>query len=148
MGNNSSHFGGVWTVQVDKNKSPEQYIKDVEAKFVVPPLIREDFPDFVKLLFEAESMDQEEREYWLQIMAVMTEDQVVKLRDILVKEKNQLEELDRKYEREINRLEKRIPPLDQETIKKRVQAIKAKESVSREEEESEAEDVLKQLEGL
>ena len=138
----------IGSVQVDKNKSAEQYIKDVEDTYIIPPLIRDNFPDMVKLLFEAESMDNEEREYWLQIMAVMTEPQVVKLRDILVNEKKQLEALDQKYDKEMNRLSKKRPDIDEDAMKKRLAKIRKKESKYRTKEEEEAERLLNKLENL
>ncbi len=137
-----------FSVQVDKNKPAEQYIKDVEDKYIIPPLIRENFPNMVKLLFETESMDDEEREYWLQIMAVMTEEQVVKLRDILVNEKEQLEALDKKYSKEKERLSAGRPPIDEDAMKKRLAKIKEEEGQYKEKEKEKAEKLLEKLENL
>jgi hypothetical protein len=147
MSDDNTSFS-ISSVKVDKNKSAEQYIQDVENKYIIPPLIREKFADIVKLLFEAESMDNEEREYWLQIMAVMTEDQVVKLRDILVNEKTQLEALDSKYNQEMNRLSGGRPEIDRDAMKARLSKIREKESANRTEEEKEADKLLRELENL
>lgn len=137
---------GVSGVQIDKNKSAEQYIKEVEAKYIVPPLVREKFSDLVKLIYETESMDLEEREYWLQIMPIMSEEQVVKLRDILVNEKEQLEKLDNEYSNGTSRMEKKVmPEIDEAKMKEKMAEIKAAEEHSEKREESEAEAVLKKL---
>ncbi len=132
-----------------KNKTAEQYIKDVEGKYIVPPLIREKFPDLVKLIFETESMNEEEREYWLQIMPIMTEEQIVKLRDIMVKERDQLAKLDEEYNKEMSRI-KGAPAkeIDQDAMKKRLAKIKKEEKSSMKEEEEKASKLLKKLESL
>ena len=132
---------------VDKNKSPEKYIEEAEATYIVPALVREKFPDLIKLIYETESMNQEEREYWLQIMPIMSEEQIVKFRDILVNEKQQLAKLDAEYESEMNRINSG-QKVDQEALQKKMEAMKKEES-SHEEEEKEAEaELLKKLENL
>jgi len=37
-------------ITVDPNKTPEQYIQDAEAKYIVPALVRDKFPDLIKSL--------------------------------------------------------------------------------------------------
>lgn len=133
----------------NKNKTAEQYIKDVEEKYIVPPLIREKFPDLIKLIFETESMNEEEREYWLQIMPILTEEQIVKLRDIMVKEKNQLAKLDEEYKNEMARIKGRPPrEIDQESVREELARIKEEEKRSMREEEDKASKLLKKLEKL
>ena len=84
-------------IVVDKNKTAEQYLIEAESFYIVPKLIREKFPDLIKLIFETESMNTEEREYWLQIMPIMSEDQITKFQGILLNEKNQLAKLDQEF---------------------------------------------------
>ncbi len=146
-----SSQGKVFTggVVVDKNKSQEQYMADVEGKFIVPQLIREKFPDLVKLIFETESMNEEEREYWLQIMPIMTEDQIVKFREILVNEKNQLEKLDKEYEQEVSKIDNKYSPqIDEEALKNRLNEIKEREKAQESSEKAEEEELLSQLENM
>lgn len=81
-------------IEVHSNKPAEEYTAEIEEKYIVPDLIREQFPSLIKMIYETESMNAEEREYWLQIMPIMTEEQIVKLKDILVKEKTQLAALE------------------------------------------------------
>ena len=136
-------------VIVDKSKSNEQYIKDVEAKYIVPRLIRDNFPDLVKLIYETESMNQEEREYWLQIMPIMSEDQIVKFRDILVNEKEQLAKLDSEYEQEMARLNKNKPkPIDEAKMKAKMETIAKEEEAHEETETSKEAELLKALEDM
>ncbi|MBT4917120.1 hypothetical protein HN709_04300 [Candidatus Peregrinibacteria bacterium] len=137
-------------IVIDKNKSQEQYMVEAEGKYIVPKLVREKFPDLVKLIYETESMNAEEREYWMQIMPIMTEEQIVKFREILVNEKEQLSKLDKEYESEVSRINKTqaAPPIDEEKLKKKLAQIKEAEKSEEEAEKSEEEELLKQLEGM
>lgn len=135
-------------IVIDKNKSQEQYIKEAEEKYIIPALVREKFPDLVKLIYETESMNDEEREYWMQIMPIMTEEQIVKFREILVNEKDQLAKLDNEYEQEMSRISAPTPPIDEEKLKEKMAEIKKKEKVGEEAEKAKEAELLKQLEGM
>jgi len=148
-GSTATVVGSNTDVKVDKSKSPEQYIAEVESKYIVPPLVRDKFTDLVKLIYETESMDAEEREYWLQIMPIMSEDQVVKLRDILVNEKVQLEKLDQNYKSEVSNIGNRaVPEIDEQQMKEKMTQIKSAESASEQSEQAEEAALLKQLNDL
>lgn len=138
-------------IVVDKNKSQEQYITDAEAKYIVPAIVREKFPDLVKLIYETESMNEEEREYWLQIMPIMSEDQIVKFREILVNEKDQLAKLDTEYNQEISRIDAPKPaaqPIDEAKRLEEAAKIKAAENAQQTKETGEEEALLGQLNSL
>lgn len=133
---------------IDKNKSAEQYVKDAEAAYIIPALVREKFPDLVKLIYETESMNEDEREYWMQILPIMTEDQIVKFRGILVNERDQLAKLDQEYQQEVSGIGKPVVELDEVKMKEKIQEIKQAESVSEEQEAKQEEELLKKLQGL
>ncbi|NIA02525.1 MAG: hypothetical protein GWP15_04015 [Nitrospirae bacterium] len=135
-------------IVIDKNKAQEQYVKEAEEKYIIPALVREKFPDLVKLIYETESMNNEEREYWMQIMPIMTEEQIVKFREILVNEKDQLAKLDNEYEQEVGRINAPAPEIDEEKLKKKMAEIEKKEKVDEEAEKVKEKELLKQLEGL
>lgn len=136
-------------IVVDRNKAAEQYLKEAEAKYIVPSLVREKFPDLVKLIYETESMNTEEREYWLQIMPIMTEDQISKFREILVNEKNELSKLDNEYQTEMQKLnQKRPQEIDPEALKNKIQTIKKAEASQEGVEQKQEEDLLNQLDKL
>jgi hypothetical protein len=145
--------GGATTVSgdgivINKDKTQEQYVVEAEEKYIIPALVREKFPDLVKLIYETESMNNEEREYWMQIMPIMTEEQIVKFREILVNEKNQLAKLDNEYEQEVGRINAPAPAIDEAKLKKKMAAIKQKESAGEEAEKAKEAELLKQLEGM
>lgn len=64
--------------------------------------IRTKFPDVIDLILGSESMNQEERQYWVNILPIMTPDQLQQLRDILNNERKQLAAIDAKYSKEID----------------------------------------------
>lgn len=72
--------------------------KKDDTVLVVPEETKKQFPDLVELIVKSESMNNSERNYWLQVLPVMTEAQVAELRDILETEKRKLAEIDKKYE--------------------------------------------------
>lgn len=79
-------------------------ITEAEAKHAVPSSVRERFPDLVPLLIKTESMNTEERDYWFQVLPIMNDDQIVKLRTILVNERDQLKKIDSEYNQEIGKI--------------------------------------------
>lgn len=134
-------------IVVDKNKTAEQYLIEAESFYIIPKLIREKFPDIIKLIFETESMNTEEREYWLQIMPIMSEEQISKFRGILVNERDQLAKLDQEYAAEVPPAG--VPaPAPELQIREKFAEIKEKETLSRVGEKKEEEELLKRLQDL
>ncbi len=114
--------------------------------YSVPEMVRTKFPDLVQLIKETESMNDEEREYWFQIMPIMTEEQIKKFRDILVNEKDQLSKLDKEYEEELNKLnEKHMIEWKEFETKEKRKALNQAEQKSKAEEQATEEDLLKRL---
>ncbi|MBP7670813.1 hypothetical protein KA119_00790 [Candidatus Gracilibacteria bacterium] len=133
-------------VVVDKNKSAEDYLKEAAAFYIVPDLVRDEFPDLVKLIYETESMDQEEREYWLQIMPIMSKEQIEKFRGILTNERDQLANLGNQGGAAM--AEVASPVMTEEEMHKRMAVIAEKEAVAENEEKAREEEILKQLEAI
>lgn len=145
----STQQGKSSQIKADPAKTNEQYIAEAEKLYIIPKLVREVFPDLVKFIFETESMDADEREYWLQILPIMTEDQIKKFRDILVNEKEQLTKLDKDYESEMSKLEKtQKATISEEEVLKRRAELKAKESANETVEQKQEEELLKNLQNL
>ena len=64
-------------------------------------------PELLELIAKAESMDDAERKYWYDMLPSMNADQIARLKEILLTEKRKLEELERKYQEEVGRLNKK-----------------------------------------
>lgn len=67
----------------------------------IPDDVLQKFPDIIQLIKGSESMNDEERQYWVNILPIMTPEQQQSLRDILTNERNQLAAIDAKYTKEI-----------------------------------------------
>jgi hypothetical protein len=68
---------------------------------VIPPEVQEKFGPILALIQGSESMNNEERQYWINILPIMTPEQLKNLEDILASEKKQLAAIDAKYSKEM-----------------------------------------------
>ena len=136
-------------VVVDKSKPQEKYIEEAEKKYIIPAIVRQKYPDLIKLIFETESMNQDEREYWLQILPIMSEEQIIKFREILVNEKDQLAKLDKEYESEMQRInQKQVVEFDEAKMKQKLQTVKQEEAQHQADETGTEEDLLNKLKNI
>jgi hypothetical protein len=70
----------------------------------IPEETQMKFTEMVELICGSESMNIEEKQYWINILPVMSEDQLTNLKDILMGEKEQLKAIDEKYAVQISTL--------------------------------------------
>lgn len=118
------------------------------AKFSVPSIVKEKFPDLIKLIKETESMNDDERDYWFQILPIMTEDQIKKFQDILINERKQLARLDKEYEQELTKLnEKHMVEWKEFESKEQRAALAKKETKAEKAERVKEDELLKRLAG-
>ena len=109
--------------------------------------LRKKYPDLVELIQRSESMNDEERQYWVNILPVMTPEQVQNLRDILENERKQLAAIDAKYQTEVDKLGQ-AEVARQTGEERRAQRLErtGKETAHKHEEDKATEDILKQIE--
>ena len=97
------------------------------------------------MILATESMDDDERQYWFDIMPSMTEEQIDRLYNILDTERKKLQELEIKYQEEIKQLnEKHLiewQEFQMKSSKKKIAKAEAAEA-------DEADDVLAMLDDL
>ncbi len=118
-------------------------------EFDIPDMVKKTYPDLVPLILETESMNDDERQYWFQILPIMTEDQVKKLREILANEKNQLAEIDKQYNREVKQInEQHVAEWKEFEKKDKRDQLIEKEKKTEEEEAKAQEELLGQLNNL
>jgi len=79
-------------------------IQKDEVTFQITDELQAKYPELVQLIISTESMDNDERQYWFDIMPSMTDPQIDRLYDILETEKKKLQELEVKYQKEIKSL--------------------------------------------
>lgn len=75
-----------------------------ETKFTISDEVQAKYPELVRLVIATESMDDNEKQYWFDILPSMTDEQVDRLFNILETERAKLEDLERKYQEEIKSL--------------------------------------------
>ncbi len=79
-------------------------IQKDEVTFQITDELQAKYPELVQLIISTESMDNDERQYWFDIMPSMTDAQIDRLYDILETERKKLQELEVKYQKEIKSL--------------------------------------------
>lgn len=110
--------------------------------------LKQKFPELIDLILGSESMNDEERQYWVNILPVMTPEQIQNLKDILTNEKEQLAAIDRKYAKEIERIgEGTLLKQVEEERRKRRDERSQKEASNRQEEEAQTLDILGRIQG-
>ncbi len=67
----------------------------------IPADTQTKFAAIIELIKGSESMNDEERQYWINILPIMTPEQMKNLEDILSSEKKQLAAIDAKYSKEM-----------------------------------------------
>lgn len=60
------------------------------------------YPELHTMIFNTASMSKEERQYWFDVMHIMTGEQIDRLFDILETERIKLEKLEENYNKEIS----------------------------------------------
>ena len=120
-------------------------IKQNWKTFYISDDIQAEYSELVKLILATESMEDEERQYWFDIMPSMNDNQVDRLFNILETERRKLEELELKYQEEIKALnEKHLiewQDFQLKDSKKRIQEEEAKD-------DEDPDEVLKMLNSL
>ena len=128
-------------------------IKTITGKtiqdFKIPDALLKKDPELVSLIIQSESMNDDERQYWFNLWEVMNHEQREKLKDILIRERKKLAEIDKKYKKTKEDPAVIMKRAQEEAIKR---AQKQKELKKREAQArikaGEAEDILNELNAL
>ena len=118
---------------------------------VIPPEIQAQFGPLIDLIRGSESMNDEERQYWINILPIMTPDQRKNLEDILVSEKQQLAAIDAKYGRPGQAATPASNASPAETEQKLILKKREREEVEKAEQQKESgeeTDILSQIQAL
>lgn len=119
------------------------------STLVIPPDIQEKFGPLVELIKASESMNNEERRYWINILAVMTPEQIKNLEEILINEKKQLAAIDQKYNREASDAAHQTMLLGMEQkIRTKTQERQKREQEEATKEETQEADLLAKIQEL
>lgn len=116
---------------------------------VVPPEVQQKFSALIELVKGSESMNNEERQYWVNILPIMTPEQLKNLEEILMNEKKQLAAIDEKYSKEVATIgdEKVVAQMEQEIKRKRAERAQVEKKLSDEEGKTE-DSILEQIQNF
>lgn len=119
------------------------------ATLVVPPEVQQQFPELIDLVTHSESMNTEERQYWVNILPIMTPDQLQNLRDILTTERQQLAAIDAQYSKAVDVLGQQefLKQVGQERQKRSEERTKVEVAAKTQEDEA-ADALLKNIENV
>ena len=123
-------------------------IKHNGTTFYIEDEVQTKYPELIKLILHTESMDDDERQYWFDIMPSMTDSQIDRLYDILETEKRKLEELELKYQKEIKSLNEKHLMEWQEFQAKKAKEKMAEVKKNEKAEEKDPDDVLSMLDDM
>ena len=76
---------------------------DDESKLNIPEDVMQKFPEIINLIKSSQSMNNEERQYWIDVLPIMTDDQMENLQNILDNEKKQIEEAEHEYQEDVQK---------------------------------------------
>ena len=123
-------------------------IKHNGTTFYIEDEVQTKYPELIKLILHTESMDDDERQYWFDIMPSMTDSQIDRLYNILETEKQKLEELELKYQKEIKSLNEKHLIEWQEFQAKKAKEKMAEVKKNEKAEEKDPDDVLSMLDDM
>lgn len=124
-------------------------VKAEEKALNIPPEVAEKFGELVELIKGSKSMNFDERQYWVDVLPIMSEEQISNLRGILDNEKKQLEAAAQAYsEGTAKKNEPARPAFDEKAYQEKKRQLSAQEAEHEAEESLSEEDVLAELNNL
>jgi hypothetical protein len=112
----------------------------------IPVETAKQFPELVDLIKGSSSMDNEERQYWIDVLPIMSDDQIKNLKGILDNEKKQIEEANQSYAKGMGETtRKAVAIFDEAAYKEKKRARMETERISEQNEKAEEVAALKEL---
>ena len=124
-----------------------QNLWQVAKNFDIADEVLSQDPVLIQLILESKSLaGVDEKQNWFNLLEMMNEEQVAKLKDILTREKQKLEEINQKYAQKQAEINQKYQQAFNAEAYYRTQAeLGAKENQSREKELEEADSLLAQI---
>lgn len=110
-----------------------------DQTLIIPEEVQAKFPDLVELIQGSKSMNDEERQYWIDVLPIMSEEQLTNLRGILDNEKKQLAEAAEAYAAKSAAAEERAKRAFDEVAYLEQKRLRREEEVKHEQQEQEDE---------
>lgn len=115
--------------------------------FVILDILQTKYPELIQLILGSESIDNNEKQYWFDILPSMTDAQIDQLFQILDTERRQLEELNLKYQEEIKAINNRHL-IQWQSVQSQKAKDQIKENEAKDTSKDEADNVLDMLNNL
>lgn len=111
--------------------------------------VRAKFPNLIAMIEKSQSMNNEERQYWIDVLPIMNEGQIDNLKNILDNEKNEIEAAEKEYEDTMQKeAGNAIARFDEIKYLEKKRARQEAEKQHELEEKEHEEDLLKELETI
>lgn len=109
--------------------------------------VRSKFPKVIGMIEKSQSMNDEERQYWIDVLPIMSQAQIDNLKNILENEKNEIEAAEKEYEDAMqNESGNAMARFDEIKYLEKKRARQEAERLQEMEEKTNEEDLLKELE--
>lgn len=133
-------------IDLIKSKLPQE-LRELAAKFTIPDEFLSTIPDIIVLVLNSKSMDNpEEKQSWFNLLPMMNQEQIDKLKDILTREKQKLIEIEQKYDQKKEELKTKYTQKREDMVyTKRMEEIKKEEAKHEEIEDKQADNLLTQI---
>lgn len=80
-------------------------MNDTTNTIVIPDELKAQHGELIEMIMKTESMDDSERQYWVDLLPIMTPEQIQNLYDILDNERKKLAEIDSYYDQKVDQIE-------------------------------------------
>ncbi len=126
-----------------KKLLPEE-VRTIAEQFEIDENYMQDETNLVVMILQSKSIDtDEEKQNWFNLLPLMNNEQIEKLRGILVKEKTKLKEIEEKYNKKKQEIkEKYLEKWDEDEYSEKVKKMKSEEKKIAEIDAEDAEDLL------
>lgn len=119
----------------------------IAMQFSIPEQFMQSMPDLIILILESKSLDKnEEKQSWFNLLPLMNDDQIAKLRDILTREKQKLQEIEQKYSKKKQEMSEQFTKkFEDGSYQKKIASVRSQEQQHREQEHEEADALLSNI---
>ena len=133
-------------IQLIQQKLP-QNLRELASNFNISDMFINNEPDLIILILNSRSLsNNDEKQSWFNLLPIMNNEQIEKLRDILTRERDKIAEIEAKYEqKKIEIRNKYKERFDQVAYNNKISMIKNSEAEQREKEASEVENLFDNL---
>ena len=121
-----------------------QDLWEVALAYQIPEDFLESSADLIEMVLRSKAIDKpEDKQSWFTLLPIMNDEQMAKLRDILVREKQKVAEIENKYEDEKVEVKKKyLSKRQQISTLQKTNEIKIKEAEAKAQEDVAAEALL------